>query len=258
MRTTYRMARWTGAAFLAALAMTGCGHSSSGPGGATTGAGASAGLDGVSPTASATGGPGQNPTSFPASADEYARQALTAWTTGNTDRLDQLRDPGATIFATLSTGNYDKHFTLHQCQGAAGSSSCAFFNNAGDELQLQLSNQLLGRAHAVIGGQFHPITFPTDAKAYAQETLDAWLAHNDARVGLLCGADAAAHLNAIAGSHRGETWTYDHAEGAAGSSYLTWKNAAGDAIVFRFRDPGIPPTPGPQHRVADVIFQPHA
>jgi hypothetical protein len=182
---------------------------------------------------------------------------VNAWAAGDTGRLDQLRDSNAAIFGTLSSGNYDKHFGLYVCQGAAGSTVCTFYNGAGDELVLRLGNQLIGQPHAVLDGQLHSITFPTDNRAYGQEALDAWLGHNDARIGLLCTGDAASHLSAVAVSHRTETWTFDHAEGAAGSFYLTWRNPAGDGLVFRFHDPGIPPTPGPQHRIIDVIFQPH-
>jgi hypothetical protein len=255
MRTTYRVARWSAVAFFTALTLAACtsggsSGSSAGPGGASAGPGA------TSPEASATNHGAA--IGFATSAEEYTKQAVAAWSSGDTARLDQLRDPGAAVFGTLSAGDIDRHFTLYQCQGAAGSTYCTYYNNAGDELRLQLSNPLLGQAHAIVGGDFHPITFPSDERAYAQETLDAWLAHNDPRITLLCTGDAATHLNAIPGSHRSDAWTFDHSEGAAGSFYLSWKNPAGDAIVFRFRDPGIPPTPGPQHRVVDVIFQPHA
>jgi hypothetical protein len=258
MRATYQMVRWVVVGLLAGLALAGCTGSGS-PGGATPSPSLS---PSPSPKTPQPASPSPAPRvlstgGLPADAESYATAAVGAWAAGDIARLDQLRDPTATIFTTLSAGNYDKHFTLYACQGAAGSSVCTFYNEAGDELVLRLVNQLLGQPHAVLDGQWHPITFPTDNQAYAQEALDAWIGHNDARVGLLCTGDAAAHLNAVAAGHRTGTWTFDHSEGAAGSFYLTWRNPAGDGLVFRFHDPGIPPTPGPQHRIIDVIFQPH-
>jgi hypothetical protein len=253
MRRTYQMARWTAASLLAGLALIGCTSS-----GGTNPSPSATPSPAASPTASPSPAPHAVSTAgFPADAESYTTAAVGAWVAGDTGRLDQLRDANAGIFSTLSSGNYDKHFTLYLCQGAAGSTFCTFYNNAGDELVLRVVNQLLGQPHAVLDGQLRAITFPTDNQAYAQEALDAWLAHDDARIGLLCTGDAAAHLNAVAATHRTEAWTFDHAEGAAGSFYLTWRNPAGDGLVFRFHDPGIPPTPGPQHRIIDVIFQPH-
>src|SRR5439155_2520513 len=140
------------------------------------------------------------------------------------------RDPGNTIFQTVSAGDYDKHYSFYRCDGAAGSSICTFYNGVGDELVLRLSNVLVGQAHAVVDGQFHQITFPSDMQAYAQECLDAWIAHNNARVSYLTTANAKNHLNAIGGGHRSDGWTFVDAQGAAGSSYLTWHNPAGDRI----------------------------
>jgi hypothetical protein len=182
---------------------------------------------------------------------------VAAWAAGDQGRLDQLRASANQVFQTLSAGNYDKHFGLYQCTGAAGSSVCAFYNNAGDELDLRLSNQLLGQPHAVTDGKFQPITFPADAQAYAQEALDAWINHNSARLGLLASPDGVSHLNAIAAGYRTAAWHFDHGEGAAGSSYLVWKDDAGDAISFRFLNAGIAPSTGPQHRIVDVVLQPH-
>ncbi|OLB82409.1 MAG: hypothetical protein AUI14_00710 [Actinobacteria bacterium 13_2_20CM_2_71_6] len=177
---------------------------------------------------------------------------------GDTARLDDLRDPGNTIFATLSAGNYDKHFTLYRCTGAAGSSRCVFYNKVGDVLELRLSNALLGKAHAVTDGQFQAITFPIDdLRAYAQEALDAWVNHNDARLELLATPEAVNKLKAIPDAHRGDTWTFKEGQGAAGSSYLTWTNPAGDALIFRFLNAAVAAEADRQHRIVDVIFQPH-
>jgi len=253
MRTIHQAA----AVLLLAFALAGCAQPG-GPGGSTApGPGGTAGLGTfgteASPVAASSAPPAA---SYPSGAGPYTQAALNAWLNGDTARLDQLRDPAATIFATLSAGDYDKHFTLKNCQGAAGSSYCTFDNNVGDELMLRVSNEKLGHPHALTDGHFSAITFPTDMQAYAQECLDAWKAGNTARVGFLTTADAKTHLGAIADSYRSATWTFVDSQGAAGSSYLTWQDGAGHRILFRFYNPGVDPNETPQHRIRDVLWNP--
>jgi hypothetical protein len=245
----------------AALAVAGCTNSSSQGGGTTPSAsatpgGTGGGGGGASPNS--TGGPAsQVPGGYPSNAQDYAQAALTAWSAGDQARLDQLRDAANQVFQTISSPAYDHHFQLNSCDGAAGSTYCRVFNNVGDELDLRVSNQLLGGPHAVISGEFHPITFPGDMREYAQEALDAWIAHNTTRIGLLLTPDAVTHLNAIPASHQADGWTFSDSQGAAGSSYLSWANPAGDHIAFRFYNPGVVPSESPQHRIHDVLFMPH-
>jgi hypothetical protein len=228
------------------------------PTGGTSGSGSSATQGGTGGGATPAGRAATAaPAGYPSDAQSYAQAALTAWAGGDQTRLDQLRDPGNTVFQTISSPAYDHNFHLYQCQGAAGSSYCMVFNNVGDELTLRLSNQLLGQPHAVVGGDFKPITFPADMQAYAQEALDAWLAHDTARVGLLLTPDAVTSLNAISAAHQADGWTFGDSQGAAGSSYLSWKNPAGDRIAFRFHNAGVVPSESPQHRIFEVLWMPH-
>jgi hypothetical protein len=247
----------------ALLAMAACTSTRSNTGGPTpppasaTASGGSGG--GSTGGASASSGPATPAAlGYPSDAQGYAQAALTAWAAGDQARLDQLRDAANPVFQAISSPTYDHHFQLYQCQGAAGTSYCMVFNNVGDELVLRLSNPLLGHPHALVGGDFHPITFPADMRAYAQEALDAWLAHNTARIGLLLTPDAVSHLNAIAASHQADGWTFGDSQGAAGSSYLSWANPAGDRIAFKFYNPGVVPSESPQHRIHDVLFLPHS
>jgi hypothetical protein len=203
------------------------------------------------------GGGGVGAATYPTDGQAYAQAALSAWAAHDQARLDQMRDPGNTIFQTISSPAYDQHFHLDHCSGAAGSTYCSVYNNVGDDLELHLNNQLLGGPHAVVSGDFHPITFPTDMQAYAQEALDAWLAHNTVRISYLLTSDAVTHLNAIATSHQADGWTFSDSQGAAGSSYLSWRNPAGDKIAFRFYNPGVVPSESPQHRIHDVLWLPH-
>ena len=249
-------------AVTAALAVAGCTNSSdhgSGTGPSASASATPAGTGGGGASPAVTGGTGATAgaAGYPTNAQDYAQAALTAWAAGDQARLDQLRDGGNQVFQTISSPAYDHHFHLNQCDGAAGSSFCTVFNNVGDELDLRLTNQLLGQPHALVSGDFHPITFPGDMRAYAQEALDAWIAHNTARVGLLLTPDAVTHLNAIPASRQADGWTYNDSQGAAGSSYLSWANPAGDRISFQFSNPGVVPSESPQHRIHNVLLLPH-
>jgi hypothetical protein len=253
MRTTHRAV----AVLLLALALAGCAQGNGQPSGAAGGF-ASLGSSGSAappPAAPLAASPGASP-SYPADAGAYAQAAVTAWLHGDQARLDQLRDPGNQILHTVGLGDYDRNYTFRDCQGAAGSSYCTFYNAVGDVLVLQLSNPLLGAPHAIVHGTFDPLTFPNDMRAYAQECLDAWRAGNLTRVGYLTQPDAKTHLLAVAASHKLDDWTFVDAQGAAGSSYLTWHTPGGDRIVFRFTNPGVDPSEGKQHRIRDVLWNP--
>ena len=192
--------------------------------------------------------------SFPGEAGAYATAAVGAWSQGNTGMLSQLDDPADHIFSTLDAGNYNKVFALYQCNGAAGSSICVLYNEVGDELDLRLRNDLLGHPHAVVDGQWHPITFPEDLKAYAQEALNAWLGHNTAAVSLLTGKPGETAFGEVPPARRADTWMYVHQEGGAGHIFHLFKNSAGDTIVFSFANPTIVSPPPNRHGLIEVIY----
>jgi hypothetical protein len=245
-------------AAIAALVIAGCTDNSRAASPGTAGATAPATAAGTAGP-NATGGVGGAPAAtYPTNGQAYAQAALTAWAGHDQARLDELRDSGNTIFQTISSPTYDQNFHLDHCSGAAGSTYCSVYNNVGDDVELRLNNQLLGGPHAVVGGDLHPITFPGDMQAYAQEALDAWLAHNTARLGYLLTSDAVTAFNAISTTHQADGWTFGDSQGAAGSSYLSWHNPAGDRIAFRFYNPGVVPSESPQHRIHDVLWLPHS
>jgi hypothetical protein len=254
MRTTHRAA----AILLLAFALAGCAQGRAGSPSSGDGAGGFASLgSSASASPSAAGTPSSSPApSYPSDAAAYVQAAVTAWLAGDQARLDQLRDPGNQILHSVGLGDYDRHYTFQRCEGAAGSSFCTFFNAVGDVLVLQLANPRLGGPHAIVHGSFDPLTFPSGMQAYAQECLDAWKAGNLARVGFLTTADAKTHLLALNPSHKLDDWTYVDSQGAAGSSYLTWHNASGDRLVFKFLNPGVDPNEGNQHRIRDVLWNP--
>jgi hypothetical protein len=229
-------------------------QNSPGPGPTTSGT-AVGGTSGPPPT---TAPPA---VTYPSDAETYAKQAVTAWETGDTARLNQLEVAGGTIHTLAGChACYDLHFNLiGSCDGAAGSSYCLFYNKVGDSLRVHLSNPLLGHPQAVVAGSiWDPITFPSDDKKYAQEALDAWLGGNDARLKLLTASKmTSAQVDAL-GADRHSTWTFDHADGAMGSTYYNFHDLAGHSLAFRFLNGPPAPTTGPasQHRITEVVYLP--
>jgi hypothetical protein len=222
------------------------------PAGSTEGTG-----NGVPPT---TSPPTVAPPTYPSSADAYAKAGVNAWVNHDSTRLDQLEVAGGQIHTLAScNGCYNLAFTFIHCEGAAGSSYCLFFNAVGDELNVHLQNVLLGTPHAIVAGSiWSPITFPSDDKAYAQEALNAWLSHNDARLKLLTQASmTSAQVDALGANHN-VSWTFDHSEGAAGSTYYSWHDPSGHLLAFRFLNGTPAPSTGAasHHRITEIVYLP--
>ena len=267
--------RWAAALLglvMGATALAACGGKAA-PGSQTEAGGNGQFGDGASTSAppqggggpGSTGGPTTNappppPPTYPSSAEAYAKEGIAAWVNNDAARLNQLEVAGGVLHTLAGcAGCYNVAFVFSNCQGAAGSSYCLFFNAVGDELNVKLQNSLLGAPQAIVAGSiFGPITFPSDNKAYAQEALNAWLSRNDARLKLLTkNTMTSAQVDGL-GPNRNSPWTFDHSEGAAGSSYYDWKDGAGHTLAFRFINGPAAPTTGPdsQHRIVDIVYLP--
>jgi hypothetical protein len=195
---------------------------------------------------------------YPNTAEAYTKAAIDAWKAHNSATLDALEVSGGVLHG-LSTSKYNTDFFLapNFCQGAAGSSYCLYFNKYGDELMLRVTNQLLGQPHAIVASsdsKFTPTTFPSDEVAYATEAIGAWGEGNDNRLKLLTNGLTSASITGL-GLTPG-AWTYDHAEGAAGSTYYVFTNGTHSlGVQFTNLDPNPAPTSGTaaQHRVLQII-----
>jgi hypothetical protein len=227
-------------------------------------AGAGPGADGgpgagSAPAAQATGALPSGPT-YPSDAGAYATAGINAWATRNIARLDALEESSGTLHTLYAcNGCYNTHFTLTGCSGASGSTYCLFFNQVGDSLRLKVSNAALGQPRAItVGSIWDPIHFPSDDQAYAQEAMDAWQAQNDNRLKLLIAAPTttSAQITALGASPAGQ-WTFQRADGAAGSVYEIWQDGSGNTLAFKFLNGPPAPTTGPQsqHRIETVVFQ---
>jgi hypothetical protein len=262
--TNYRRLLGLALVTLTAASLVACGKKD-GAGSPTIGAGtevtASAQATPAPSTAPSGAAPSiaASPAGYPATAQAYATAAVTAWAQRDSGRLAQLNAAGNPVFGTLSAGDFNRAFHLYRCDGAAGSSMCTFYNEVGDSLALRLQNALLGQAHAVVDGQWRPITFPEDLQAYARLALAAWTGHNTAAVALYTGTSGDSAFASVPAARRADGWTFDHDEGATGHLYYAFTNSAGDAVVLSFVNPGFASTPANRHGlVQKVIYQPHA
>jgi hypothetical protein len=243
------------------LALAGCGPAKATPGGGSalgTAPGGSPGPTSAPPTANATSGGGTP--SFPKDGQTYTKLALAAWMSHDASTLDQYEDSGGQLHTMLScNGCYNTAFNLSNCSGAAGSTYCLYINAVGDELRLRVSNPLLGQPRAMgTGSTFNPITFPSDNSAYAKEALDAWQAANDPRLGLLTAKPfTAAQITAL-GADPAQNWTANGSDGAAGTVYLRFKDAANHTLAFGLLNGPPAPTTGPasQHRITTIVYLP--
>ena len=182
--------RWAAALLglvMGATALAACGGKAA-PGSQTEAGGNGQFGDGASTSAppqggggpGSTGGPTTNPPpppppppTYPSTAEAYAKEGVAAWVNSDAARLNQLEVAGGVLHTLAGcAGCYNVAFVFSNCQGAAGSSYCLFFNAVGDELNVKLGNSLLGGPQAIVAGSiFGPITFPSDNKAYARPAI---------------------------------------------------------------------------------------
>jgi hypothetical protein len=109
---------------------------------------------------------------FPADARAYAEAVLAARTGQQSARLADLTSAQAREKLTTLPGSPNGHWSFVDCDGAAGSSYCRFYNDSGGTILLRLSNQQLGGPHAATDATFDGL--PDDAVGYAREFVEAW------------------------------------------------------------------------------------
>ncbi|HEX6500223.1 MAG TPA: hypothetical protein VF054_14515 [Micromonosporaceae bacterium] len=96
-----------------------------------------------------------------------------------------------------------------------------------------------------------PDGYPSDAQGYGQAAIAAWVAGQTTRLGQLTNSQAAAAFAGIAG-HPDTHWQFASGDGAAGSSYLTFRNAPGDTLRLQVANQYL----GQPHAIVDVVFTP--
>ncbi|HEX6873993.1 MAG TPA: hypothetical protein VF163_23070, partial [Micromonosporaceae bacterium] len=132
---------------------------------------------------------------FPATARAYAEATVAAWASDNLNRLSELTTPGVHEQFIEIPGNLDTDWIYYRCDGAAGSTYCTLRNGDGDSVTLRVSNQYLGKAHAVAGLTADLTTYPSNGEAYASAFVRAWAAGNTPRMRALAKPDVVVAVN---------------------------------------------------------------
>lgn len=94
-----------------------------------------------------------------------------------------------------------------------------------------------------------PISYPSDAKAYAEAVLAAWKNGDATTLAALTSSGVPAKYTGLS-PQPNKTWHYSRCEGAAGSSYCIFFNDNGDKITVRLTNQ----TLGAAHANSDMTF----
>lgn len=138
----------------------------------------------TSPAPPSTTAPAPAPT-YPATAKAYAEAVLAAWKNKQAATLGDLTTAMVQEQILEIPGPPPQDWTHIRCDGAAGSSFCAFYNSDGDEITLRISNQLVGQAHAATQVIFDVPEYPSDGIDYVKAFVAAWKNSNTPRMLLL-------------------------------------------------------------------------
>jgi hypothetical protein len=202
----------------------------SGEGGLGTGGPGAGGPDPGEPT---TGSP--VPAGYPNDARAYGLAAISAWVNGQKDRLDNLSGPGVAINFLNIPGSPDSHWQYYRCEGAAGSQYCTYRNNSGDQLQLRLTTQLLGAAHAVTEVVFEKTEYPSTAESYVSGFILAWTNGNRQRMLALANQST---VDLVTKGKPPANWTAQNnaSPPAGGYRYVFQTSTDGFSMTFKVRE----------------------
>jgi hypothetical protein len=148
---------------------------------------------------------------------------MAAWTNHKDSRLADLTtdDAGASI-TTLPAG-IDTHWHYNRCDGAAGSTFCAYDNNNGDRVELHLDNATVGHPDAVIEFKYDPTVYASDPDTYVNAFMQAWKDGNVRRMQALSSAQVTSYFTHYTPQ---DTWHLTDDSGA-GHAHVTIANDDG-------------------------------
>lgn len=133
------------------------------------------------PTTPATTAPPAPPT-YPATARAYAEAILTAWRLKQQSRLADLTTAQVEEQIIEIPGPPNQQWVYQTCDGAAGSSYCAFVNVEGDVITLRISNQFLGKPDAATEVKLDLTVYAPKATDYVKSFVEAWRNGNTRRM----------------------------------------------------------------------------
>jgi hypothetical protein len=226
MRTHTMLRRLAVAGLGAALAiglLAGCAKKTTPGAASSSGDSAVGGIGAADPTASAGdgggGGAGQNASSgttgngggntgntgnggnggstevtYPSDAKTYCTQAVQAWLKKQDTRIKQLSNAGGAVnWANIQT-NLNTDWKYIKGDGAAGSTYCVVRNDNGDELQIQVNNQLLGKPMAITNVVLDRTEYASSADDYVHAIITAWENGNTQRMAAYSNSTVVSYL----------------------------------------------------------------
>ncbi len=104
----------------------------------------------ASPTKASPKPPSPAPVSYPTTPKTYAEAVIAAWKAKNMSKLADLATPLVSEQLMEIPGPPNMNWSFVMCDGAAGSSYCQFSNTDGHKVTLRLTNETIGKAHAVV------------------------------------------------------------------------------------------------------------
>ena len=172
-----------------ALSLTGCGLDVTGPNPTpdlsltpTASASAPTTATPAPPVADTTTSTAPAAPTYPGTARAYAEAVLAAWKLKQISKLGDLTTALVQDQIISIPAPINHVWTYQGCDGAAGSSYCAFVNNDGDVITLRITNSLLGKAHAATEVKLDQTEYSSDAKQYVQAFVEAWRNANTKRM----------------------------------------------------------------------------
>ena len=132
--------------------------------------------------------------SYPDTAQAYAEAVMAALDADEWDWFGALTTPETFDQLVELPGSIDDDWSLHRCDGAAGSSYCSFLNDDGDALAIRISHALLGEAHAATDVTLDQTEYPNDGITYVKEFIAAWKFGNTVRMHKLSSAAVVGEL----------------------------------------------------------------
>ncbi len=112
----------------------------------------------------------------------YSEWVLAAREQKQIEWLGDLTTPEVQEQIIEIPGPPNQDWTYQLCDGAAGSTYCAFINSDGDVMTLRITNALLGKAHAAVEVKLDPTVYSSDVIEYVKSFVEAWRNANTKRM----------------------------------------------------------------------------
>lgn len=180
------------------------------------------------------GGQSGNPSgnagpTYPNDAKAYCTAAVGAWVKKDGARLKQLAAAGAaTNFEYIERGA-DTNWKYVKQDG----SECILRNDHGDQLQVTVNSQSLGKPQAITDVVIEKTEYPGDPSSYVSNFINAWYNGNTQRMASYSSASIASWA---AGRKPPPNWTESQPKEDKGDYWLVHGSSnAGDSYTFKVR-----------------------